>query len=222
MPQKQRITWIDTVKGVAILLILFSHSMTSYDLIKNWILAFRIPIFFIICGYIVHLKYSDGFKLGQFIDLLSKRWYNLFLPYFLFGVIWILFINVLYFVGSEHLRFRPLIVNLISMEGVASLWFLPTYCFSEIFLITLLGFFKGSTRSVVITLIILILSIIDQSSLSYPFSLIYRVAAGAVFVFMGYIFASYKIENKLSWKSALILFFLFSFSFHFFFYFSLT
>lgn len=206
-----RITWIDTVKGIAILLLLFSHSMIEYDLIKNWILAFRIPIFFIICGYIVHLKYSDGFNKGQFIDLLSKRWYNLFKPYFLFGIIWILFLNVLRIIGGEPLSFLSLIVKLVSMEGVASLWFLPTYCFSEILLITLLGSFKGITRYGVIALIIIILSLIDQSSLSYPFSLIYRVATGSVFVFVGYFFASNKIEEKLSWKSALFLFFLFSF-----------
>lgn len=208
---KIRITWIDSVKGIAILLLLFSHSMTSYDWIKNWILAFRIPIFFIICGYIVHLKYSDGFKHGQFIDLISKRWYNLFLPYFLFGVLWILFINILRILGDESLLFQPLIVKLVSMEGVASLWFLPTYCFSEIFLITILGLFKGLTRYAVIALIILTLSLIDQSSLSYPFSLVYRIAAGSVFVFIGFIFASYKIEEKLSWKFALLLFFVFSF-----------
>ena len=61
MSNTKRIIWIDAVKGIAILLLLFSHSMTEYDLIKNWILAFRIPIFFIICGYIVHMKYPDGF-----------------------------------------------------------------------------------------------------------------------------------------------------------------
>lgn len=207
----RRILWIDSVKGIAILLLLFSHSMTTYDLVKNWILAFRIPIFFIICGYIVHLKYSDGFKQGQFLNLLSKRWYNLFLPYFLFGIIWILFLNVLRFLGSEPLRFHPLIVNLISMEGVASLWFLPTYFFSEILLITILGLFRGVVRYGVIALIILILSLTDQSTMSYPFSLIYRVVAGSVFVFMGFIFASYKIEDKLSWKTALLLFLLFSY-----------
>ena len=211
MGSKKRITWIDTVKGIAILLLLFSHSMTETDLVKNWILAFRIPIFFIICGYIVNLKYSDGFKEGQFIDLLSKRWYNLLMPYFFFGIIIIIFFNVLRFIGGEPLNAPSLLLDLVSMKGIASLWFLPIYFFSELLLVTILGLFKGYSRFVVIALIIVVLSLIDQSSLSWPFSVLYKVAAGSVFVFVGFIFASNKIEEKLSLGTAVVLLLIFSF-----------
>lgn len=211
MSNTKRIIWIDAVKGIAILLLLFSHSMTEYDLIKNWILAFRIPIFFIICGYIVHMKYPDGFQQGQLPDLISKRWYNLFKPYFIFGIAFIVFLSIIRIIGGEPLNTFTLLIDLISMEGVASLWFLPTYFFSEIFLISLLGLFKGNTRYYVIIIITIILSVIDQNVLTYPFSLFYKIAAGSVFVFIGFLFASYKIEEKLSWKFALLLLLLFSF-----------
>lgn len=210
MSKAKRIIWIDAVKGIAILLLLFSHSMIEYDLIKNWILAFRIPIFFIICGYIVHMKYPDGFLQGQLLDLISKRWYNLFKPYFIFGIALIIFLNILRIIGGEPLNIITPLIDLISMEGYASLWFLPTYFLSEIVLISLLGLFKGNTRYYVI-IIIIVLSVVDQSVLTYPFSLIYKAAAGSVFVFIGFLFATYKIEEKLSWKLALLLLLLFSF-----------
>lgn len=211
MSSRKRITWIDSVKGVAILMLLFSHSMTEYDLIKNWILAFRIPIFFIICGYIVHLKYSEGFKQGQFSDLLSKRWYNLFFPYFLFGIVLIVFFNILNIAGGKPLTIIPLFIDLLSMNGIASLWFLPTYFFSEVLLITILGVVKGKWRYFVIILLVVVLSLIDQSTLSWPFSLIYKTIAGSIFVFIGFIFANNRIEEKTSWKLAIILFIFFSF-----------
>ena len=207
----RRITWIDSVKGIAIILLLFSHSMIEEDIIKNWILSFRIPIFFIICGYIVNLKYSDGFKKGQFLDLLSKRWYNLLIPYFLFGIIYIVFLNFLKVASGNTLVFFPLLKDLFIMKGIASLWFLPIYFFSEIFLVFLLGVFKGIYRYLIMTMIVIILSIMDQTTLTWPFSILYKVAAGSVFVFIGFLFATNKVEDRLSLPFAIVLFIVFSF-----------
>ena len=206
----KRIQWIDSVKGIAIILLLFSHSLIRDDLIRTWILSFRIPIFFIICGYIVNLKYSDGFKEGQFLDLLSKRWYNLLFPYFLFGIIYIIFLNALRLAGGVPLNVFPLLKKLLSMEGIASLWFLPIYFFSEILLVFILGIFKNYYRYLVIALIVVVLSLIDQTTLSWPLSIIYKVAAGSVFVFIGFVFASNRIEYKLSLTTAIILLIVFS------------
>lgn len=208
----KRITWIDSVKGLAIILLLFSHSMAQNDLLKNWIFAFHMPIFFIICGYLVNLKYSDGFKKGQFLDLLSKRWYNLFKPYFFFGIILIIFLNILRFYAGEKLNFPSLFLDLISMKGIESLWFLPIYFFSEIFLIFILGKTHGKYRYMAILLIIVILSFINQPALSYPFSILYKIASGSVFVFAGYIFASNKIDELLPIKLLIPLLFIASLS----------
>lgn len=206
----KRITWIDSVKGIAILLVLLSHSMAGQDLFKNWVFAFHMPIFFIICGYIVNLKYSDGFKKGQFLDLLSKRWYNLLIPYFLFGLIYVIFLNVLKLYGGKPLVVLPYLKDLVSMKGIESLWFLPIYFFSEIVLVFFLGIFKGYSRYLIIALIVVVLSCIDQTTLSWPLSILYKVGAGSVFVFVGYLFASNKIENKLSLPAAILLLIIFS------------
>lgn len=206
----KRISWIDAVKGIAIILLLFSHSMTNNDLLKNWILSFRIPIFFIICGYIVNLKYSNGFEQGQFFDLLSKRWYNLLTPYFLFGVILIVYFNVIRFLGNVPLNVKTLLIDLVSFKGIASLWFLPVYFFSELFLISLLGLFKGFYRYMVVAFLIVLLSLVKQGSLSWPFDLMYRIAAGSVFVFVGYFFASHGIEEKINGRIAMLLILFFS------------
>lgn len=206
MSGKKRITWIDTIKGFAIFLLLFSHSMAEYDLFKNWIFAFHMPIFFFICGYLVNLKYKDGFKSGQFKDLLSKRWYNLFLPYFFFGLILIIFFSVIRLVSGNPSIALSQLLDLVSMNGIESLWFLPVYFFSEVLLITILGVSKGKARFCIIFLIIGLLCVINQTSLKWPFDVFYEVAEGAVFVFAGFIFASNEIETIIPIKYAIVLF----------------
>ena len=169
MGKNSRINWIDSIKGIAILLLLFSHSMAEYDLFKTWIFAFHMPIFFIICGYLVNLKYKDGFKAGQFKDLLNKRWYNLFLPYFFFGLILIIFFSVIRFISGNPSIALSQLLDLVSMKGIESLWFLPIYFFSEAFLIFILGISKGKARFGIILLIMVVLCFINQSSLKWPF-----------------------------------------------------
>lgn len=206
MNQRQRITWIDTTKGIAILLLLFSHSMTVFDAFKTWIFAFHMPIFFIICGYLAYKKYPNGFKSGEFLDFLSKRWYNLFKPYLFFGTILILFLNFLrYFSGNPIVVFSQF-TDLLSLEGIESLWFLPVYFFAELILITILGLVKNKLRYLVFLIIVIILYIIDQPSLTWPMDIVFKIFEGSVFAFTGYTFAKTEISEKIPITIAIILF----------------
>ncbi|MBR6979896.1 MAG: acyltransferase family protein [Prevotella sp.] len=205
MEVEKRITWIDYTKGFAILLLLLSHSMTKYNLFNNWIFAFHMPIFFIICGYLVHLKYNDGFKDGQFFDLLSKRWYNIFIPYFIFGTILIIFFTVLKLVSETPSNAISMFINLITMKGIASMWFLPIYFFSEFLSISLLSLFKGKPMCYLMAFFVGVLWLVDQSTLSWPLDLLYKIAEGTVFIYIGTIFANNELESKASVKIAVIL-----------------
>lgn len=205
MKQKQRITWLDTIKGICILFLIFSHCMTEFDILKTWIFSFMLPAFYMVCGYLTYYRYPDGFKSGQFSDLFSKRWFNLFIPYFFFGIILILYFNSIRLISGNPLLFISQFKNLILMKGIASLWFLPIYFFSEVLLILFLTLIKGKARYCIAIIIAILLIIIDQTSLSWPFTIIYKSVLGFVFAYAAFIFASYKIEKKLSIKAAAFL-----------------
>ena len=205
MDKKSRIKWIDTTKGIAIILLLLSHSMTKYNVLDNWIFAFHMPIFFIICGYLTKLKYHNGIKPSQFVNLLTNRWYNLFVPYFLFGTILILFFNVLKSLSETPTNISKPFVDLISMKGIESLWFLPIYFFSECLLMTIIGSFKEKIRLCIIITTVALLCMINQINLSWPCDLIYKVAEGTVFAFMGFIFATYETEKRITLISSVAL-----------------
>ena len=94
----ERIKWIDSLKGFAILLVVFAHVAERYykfDLapsatpvfqtVFNVIYSFHMPLFFIISGYLFQLSYmtpSWEQKKGRF----WKHWLNLAIVYTVFSI----------------------------------------------------------------------------------------------------------------------------------------
>ncbi len=63
----QRIKWLDTAKGILILLVILGHSFSNTEL-KNILGSFYMPAFFIFSGFT--LKYEKNKK---FTEMLKKR-----------------------------------------------------------------------------------------------------------------------------------------------------
>lgn len=51
--------YIDYAKGLAIILMLFAHTMSGENMINTWIFSFHMPIFFIISGILMAKKYHE-------------------------------------------------------------------------------------------------------------------------------------------------------------------
>ena len=70
--EKTRITWIDIVKGFAILTVVFLHTHNGYDTsgkavfyINKWITSFHMALFFVFAGYF--------FKIPNTLANIKKR-----------------------------------------------------------------------------------------------------------------------------------------------------
>lgn len=86
----QRITYIDNLKGFAILMVVLGHSIQKssdillYQPLFKLILSFHMPLFMAISGYC-------GFKTKfDFWHSTTKRFKRLIIPYFVWGIIAIL------------------------------------------------------------------------------------------------------------------------------------
>lgn len=123
---KQRVEYIDILKGFGIILVVLGHVTLNSDL-YHFIYAFHMPLFFIISGMFLHDK--PGF--------IRKQAKSLFLPYISFGLL-----TYLYWWLVES-RYRELptgetsfsqFVNLFIPTGMhhcnVVLWFLPCLFFS--------------------------------------------------------------------------------------------
>ena len=73
----ERIVWIDVAKGVAMLAIVFGHTV-DMGLWKIWVYSFHVPLFFILSG--MTFRARGGFR--QYCASKAKR---VLVPYFCFG-----------------------------------------------------------------------------------------------------------------------------------------
>lgn len=202
MSSSKRIIWIDIVKGVAILFLLLSHSIPDCDIFRNWISSWHMPIFFVICGYISLIKHKNPITIDQFILHLKRRWKNLWFPYILFGIILIIFYNNLNYISGTPLDYCQRIEDLLFLRGIDSLWFIPVFFFSELFFLLNIN---RNRETAIIILLILFLIVVKQEDISRPFELLYKIIEGSFFVFVGYLFAKNKIEQKLTTTIGLLL-----------------
>lgn len=77
-----RIRWIDTARGIAILLVVLGHCIgNSTDPVNKVILSFHMPLFFFISGLCA--KYENG----RFMGYLKKKAKTLLIPQMTLGVI---------------------------------------------------------------------------------------------------------------------------------------
>ena len=49
---KERLIWIDILKGLGILTVVFAHCYIPDELLKKIIYTFHMPLFFLISGYL--------------------------------------------------------------------------------------------------------------------------------------------------------------------------
>lgn len=202
MSSNKRIIWIDTVKGIAILFLLLGHSIPNCDIFRNWISSWHIPIFFVICGYISIIKHDHSITSDEIALHLKHRWKNLWIPYILFGIILILFYNILNYISGVPLDYSQRIKDFLFMRGIDSLWFIPVFFFAEIiFLLNI----NRKHETAIFFLLIIFLIVVKQKDISRPFDLVYKIIEGSYFVFVGYLFAKNRIEQKLTATNGLLL-----------------
>lgn len=118
MMNQTRIAYLDSMKGLAILLVVIGHVM-QFSFGKNpsdvvtMLSIFHMPIFFYISGYLLY-KEPSSFK--DMITRLAKRAASLLVPYFVFLALWSIFSDVNYvslvFMGGERYWFLWILFQL--------------------------------------------------------------------------------------------------------------
>ncbi|WP_337133516.1 acyltransferase family protein [Priestia megaterium] len=137
MLNKKRLVELDIVKGITIFLVVFGHAGASEGMLGQTLSAFRMPLFFLVSGYLFsNSKYLNNFKL-----LLVDKIRTLILPYFVFclmsAIVW-------YFLSSIQnvdVQWGKPIFGMIYgngnwIIGNIPIWFLPClFCTLVIFVL---------------------------------------------------------------------------------------
>ena len=149
------------------------------------------PIFFYICGIVTRIKFDkDSVNIQTH---LKNRTRNLIIPYFIFGLILIIFYTFLDYQSGDYVKnFVSRISNLLYLRGIDSLWFIPIYFFSElVFILTI----KKGKKNIYRILILLLITIICFHTHNNVVPQIKIISIGLVFIIAGYYHKNYF--NKL-------------------------
>jgi len=90
---KERIKWLDTAKGIGIVLVVLGHVHIP-DPAGKYIFAFHIPLFFLVSGYLFGMMKPTGFA-----GFLKKKTRSLIVPYVAFFLILYIYVVA---IGSRY------------------------------------------------------------------------------------------------------------------------
>ena len=85
---KHRIIWIDVLRGISMLLIVYGHIIIHCDKLgelTKYIVSFHVPIFFLISGFVFSVKENMNYK-----TYIWKKFKRVMIPYFVFGFLFLI------------------------------------------------------------------------------------------------------------------------------------
>ena len=193
---KDRITWIDSAKGILIVIVILGHSLaeTSFEspFYHGYILSFRLitlfhmPAFFIISGLLMNNK--KGWKVLSPWLYIKRKLSKLVLPYFIFeGIAIILLVFILRFKTFKN----ALIDTLILKCNLGADWFLVTMFFSSCLFFFIIRL-TDSKCMLVITILVSIAIASFCNRESHLQLLLARCLIALCFMAIGYLFEGYK------------------------------
>ncbi len=177
--ESDREKWLDTAKGIGIVLVVFGHLCGEYlPLLVKWIFSFHMPLFFMLSGY---LEY--GKKVGSFKPYIKHKASSLLWPYFTFGfcIVVIAAIDSIR-IGNSEVLIRTILIHLFGYSradyGIGVIWFLAVLFELEI----LIGFLRYKNLLAVSVIFLIIGNITFFKQITLP--LYFNVLGGAIAFFM--------------------------------------
>lgn len=131
-PRQGRMEYLDFLRGCAMILVLLQHANVPYG---NWILAFHMPLFFVLSGYLEAVRE----KQESFGDYVRPKLQRLVVPYFLFEAVNLAVWMVLVAGDSTALDFGKVTASILLCTNryyvglYGRLWFWPCLFVCEVY-----------------------------------------------------------------------------------------
>ena len=199
---KKRVGYFDIAKGIGIILVVIAHIEYMPLAMREYIVTFHMPAFFVISGMLMHLTKEAERRLKP---LLAHKFIRIFLPYLVFSLIYPVSYYLRFMITGEGYSaelFRQDIIAGISMMGVSVLWFLPELFFSELIVLVII---RNLKRPWIIAVTVLSLAGSWFVPLAIPVLTLFlwRLVYCCILVLIGYYF--FPIVNQVSGKPNILL-----------------
>ena len=209
-PSANRIGYLDFIRGVFILLVLYHHSEAPYG---RYILLFHMPALFILSGYTEYILNREK----PFLTYVKSKFHRLIVPYFCFEILnlllYLLFQRYLeksYFTIGEAFVSIVACINNNYIGLYGRLWFLPAIFFSSVFSYLIKTHSKGNPSIIAAwCAVMFVLSYVSSRIIPHrlPFT-IDTAFLGAAFSLIGYLFGNAiknVFDNRNYWLDFLFL-----------------
>lgn len=192
---QNRIDWIDAVKGIAILLMIFGHTLDIESKTFAYIYSFHMPLFILISGFF----YKDV----KFRTLLSKNITGILFPYALalfFQYILNIFLHNMPLDTALRKYFFTVLSGISNVtimpfpeaEGAGVLWFLPMLFLIKIIFWTITRISRGDEKLRLLLVLLSIMCGLYLGKTKYWFPWSADVALFAVVFF----YAGFLLQKK--------------------------
>ncbi|MBC2606611.1 acyltransferase family protein [Pelagicoccus albus] len=183
----KRTHWLDLLKAVGMLLVVYGHSGSTSPEVDQWIYSFHMPLFFLVSGYL----FKDSALLMTTGSFIAKQLKNILIPYILFSAVgymaWLVLTRIL---GAPEQSIPIYYPVLAFLYGTGTpevfrlvpvvLWFFPCLLCAQIIAYLLLK--HGKNLALAFSLVLGAGSLLLPQSLVLPFEL--ETALGAQFIIL--------------------------------------
>lgn len=195
---KDRIEWIDALKGIGIILVVYGHIHSEQDSVRLFIYLFHMPLFFAISGYLFK-------QTALSVPFLKQKFRSLLLPYFSFGMIYLViwaFRNG--FNGISTILKGLLIISTSNLPIESGLWFLPALFFCELLVVIIDKYCLHRVLKALVIIALTITGCLWTRFIPYRLPWALDVAFSALgFFYFGRITSSKEFEKKVHGKELL-------------------
>lgn len=216
---RERYVELDLAKGMGILFVILGHIQYISENFRNFIVAFHIPLFFIIAGMLICIHEEDKASLAKTV---MKKGRSILQPYFIFSLIFIIAQYEAYLVGSSitlELVKQNIYLTLI-FYGMSVIWFLGALFAGEAGFLAVIKICRKKWTPLVLVLWMIISCIANRclqyysgiygsapymNYLMYFLQMIIRIGIIAFFVGLGFYFWLWKQKIKISSLAAVVL-----------------
>lgn len=205
---REKIEYIDFFRGGGVFLIILQHC--GIPKIGNYILAFHMPLFFVLTGYLFNNNNTGNVPFKKYI---IKRFNRLMIPYICFEILNLLLSYGVTIISNNHIdiiqaiKSIVLCINNSAYSGISlRLWFLPCMFVSSImfylinFIIYRVNGMANRWMYGMVSVLFILCSYYEKKVLNerIPFTLDISLMATA-FIALGYSFKDY-LDNFIKFE----------------------
>lgn len=204
----KRLDYIDTAKGIGIILVVIYHHLLGAEYINNWISSFHMPLFFMITGYLYAFRDNYTKPVGKFIVQKLKGLMYPFATLSFVVIIWnAFFYNVIFPSVIPENSTLEIFWLTITTYGYHALWFVPCLFYCSVVFYLLRKYSLHHWIWVIIITFAVIFTAVPESTIFtyYPVRFFVRILIGLMFIYFGYLLFVFLSKIQKRWQCIILI-----------------